>query len=222
MVVLFSSLLVLFGALLPSFAWLVFFLREDLHPEPKRLLFLTFASGALSTIPALLFQMFFESTPAAKFLGPIVALVILALIEEASKFGAAYLTVAKDPDFDEPVDRMIYMITSALGFAAIENLFIAAGTFSGATAVSLGATANILLLRFVGATLLHVLSSGLLGSYWARGKPGTGLTVATVTHSIFNFLILSFQNTNLLYGAIFLIVATFFLFQDFEKLKTTT
>ncbi len=219
MVVFLLSLLVLIGALLPSLAWLVFFLKEDLHPEPKRLLLLAFAAGALSTIPALLFQIFFESTPLASALGPLIVLIVLALIEEVSKFGAAYFAVAKDPEFDEPVDAMIYMITAALGFAAIENLFIAASTFESATAASLGATANILLLRFVGATLLHVLASGLLGFYWAKRKIGTGLTVATVTHGIFNFLILSFENTNLLYAAIFLIVAMFFLFQDFEKLK---
>jgi len=220
MLVFFLSLLVLIGALLPSLAWLVFFLKEDLHPEPKRLLFLTFAAGALSTVPALLFQIFFESTPLAKILGSLLVLIVLALIEEVSKFGAAYFAVAREPEFDEPVDAMIYMITAALGFAAIENLFIAASTFQGATVASFEATVNTLLLRFVGATLLHVLASGLLGFYWAKRKTGTGLMVATTAHGIFNFLILSFENTNLLYAAAFLIVAMFFLFQDFEKLKT--
>jgi len=108
-----------------------------------------------------------------------------------------------------------------LGFAAIENLFIAADTFRGATAASLGATGNVLLLRFVGATLLHVLASGLLGFYWVKRKVGAGITVATVTHGIFNYLILSFENTNLLYATIFLVVAMFFLFQDFERLKAS-
>src|SRR3989344_6456087 len=194
MVVFLLSLLVLFGAILPSLAWLVFFLKEDLHPEPKRLLFLTFAAGALSTIPALVFQIFFESTPLASALGPLFALVVLALIEEVSKFGAAYFAIAKDENFDEPVDAMIYMIPAALGFAAIENLFIAASTFGAATAASISATSQILLLRFFGATLLHVLASGLLGFYWAKRKISTGLTVATVTHGIFNYLILSFEN----------------------------
>ncbi|KKU93805.1 MAG: Membrane protein [Candidatus Jorgensenbacteria bacterium GW2011_GWA1_48_13] len=215
------SLFILLIAVLPSLAWLVFFLKEDLHPEPKRLLFLTFAAGALSTIPALLFQIFFESTPLASVLGPIFALVILALIEEVSKFGAAYFAIAGDENFDEPVDAMIYMITAALGFAAIENLFIASSTFSVVTAASIFDTGQVLLLRFVGATLLHVLASGLLGFYWAKRKISTGLTVATVTHGIFNYLILSFENANLLYATIFLVLAMFFLFQDFEKLKAS-
>ncbi|HXF44152.1 MAG TPA: PrsW family glutamic-type intramembrane protease [Candidatus Paceibacterota bacterium] len=219
MVVFLLSLLVLISAFLPSLAWLAFFLKEDIHPEPKRILVLTFAAGALSTAPALAFQIFFQKTAIASFVGPLLALVVMALIEELSKFGAAYFAVAKDENYDEPVDAMIYMVTAALGFAAIENLFIAASTWTTASAASLVATANILLLRLVGATLLHVLASGLLGFYWAENRTAIGVMVATIVHSIFNYLVLSFENTNLLYAAIFLLFALFFLFQDFEKLK---
>ena len=45
-----------------------------------------------------------------------------ALVEEVVKFMAIRFMILNDPEFDEPVDAMIYMITASLGFAAIENI----------------------------------------------------------------------------------------------------
>lgn len=220
-------LLIIIGASLPSLAWLLFFLKEDVHPEPKRLIIYTFSIGALITIPVLVAQVFFQSIFFAALTKTLVLIVILALIEEVFKFLAAYWAIHKDPAFDEPVDAMIYMIAAALGFATIENLFIISNVFDSMTSASLSAATSVLLLRFVGATLLHVLASALLGFYWAKGRIEKkvapfivkGIVVATLVHGAFNYLILKFQNNNLLYAGIFLVVAAFFVFQDFEKLK---
>lgn len=221
------SFLIIIGAVLPSLAWLFFFLKEDIHPEPKRLIIYTFSIGALITIPALIVQTIFQNF-LLTFIGTVLLVVVLAFIEEFSKFLAAYLAIHKNPAFDEPIDAMIYMIAAALGFAAIENLFILSNVLTTATFTSLSQVSSVLLLRFVGATLLHVLASGLLGFYWAKGKLEArvapflvkGVIVATFVHAIFNYLILKFESSNLLYAGIFLIVASFFVFQDFEKLKT--
>lgn len=221
------SLLIIIGALLPSLAWLFFFLKEDVHPEPKRLIIYTFGIGALITIPTLLIQIAFQNFLLVS-VGTILLVIILALIEELSKFLAAYFAIHKNPAFDEPIDAMIYMIVAALGFATIENLFILSNILTTTTSASLSQATNVLLLRFVGATLLHVLASGLLGFYWAKGKLEArvapflvkGIIVATLIHTIFNYLVLKFENNNLLYAGIFLIVASFFVLQDFEKLKT--
>lgn len=207
------------GAILPSLAWLFFFLKEDVHPEPKRLIILTFSAGALSTIPTLLIQLVLPKTYLSAIWGGILLVIALALTEEFFKFLSAYWAVRRDPAFDEPIDAMIYPITAALGFAAVENIFIASDAFNPAVFDSFGETMSVLLLRFVGATLLHVLASGLLGFYWARRKILIGLLVATLVHAIFNYIILQVGESSLFYGSLFLIVAAFFLFQDFEKLK---
>jgi RsiW-degrading membrane proteinase PrsW (M82 family) len=87
---------------------------------------------------------------------------------------------------------------------------------------------SIIVLRFVGATLLHALSSGLLGYYWAKGKMKSkpkqfifiGLLVATLIHFGFNYLILIFQNVDLLlYPSLFLVGSSFFLLKDFQQLR---
>ena len=46
--------------LIPSFAWLIFYLEEDPHPEPKPLIFETFLAGAASTFIVLGLQYVFN------------------------------------------------------------------------------------------------------------------------------------------------------------------
>lgn len=205
--------------LLPSFAWLIFYLEEDPHPEPKKLIFETFLAGALITFVVLYAQIIFNkwSVPKGIMQYSFLSFFILAAIEEFFKFGAAKLvTKEHEKDFDEPVDAMIYMIVAALGFATIENIFAAVN--SG------GVIFETTTLRFIGATLLHTLSSGLLGYYWAisiikkkRGLLFTGFALATLLHSIFNYLIMKYEPA--VVPTIFLIVFALFILYDFEKLK---
>ena len=77
-------------------------------------------------------------------------LLVWAAIEELVKFSAISLVALRSVYFDEPVDALIYMITVALGFAAIENsLFLLAPLLDGDLTGSL-LTGN---LRYMGATL---------------------------------------------------------------------
>ncbi|MEK7464591.1 MAG: PrsW family glutamic-type intramembrane protease [Patescibacteria group bacterium] len=215
------------AAILPGLVWLLFFLREDIHPEPKKLILYTFAMGALATIPVLITQVASQGVFLSLSHEIIILIVILALIEEIFKFAAAYWAINKNPEFNEPIDAMIYMIAAALGFATTENLFVIGNVISSPDGFSTSSAASLLLLRFVGATLLHVLASSLVGYYWARGKKERmvgsfvtrGIIIATIVHALFNYLILRFQSNNLLYASIFLVFAGFFVLQDFEKLK---
>lgn len=218
---------VFFGllALIPSFVWLLFYLHEDFkHPEPKRLIFFTFLGGAAITAPVLLAQIMLNrwlpNFVAAYSPG---ALFGLAAIEESFKFLAAFWVVGRSKDFDEPLDAMIYIIVAALGFAAVENV---ASIFQAVRGVASTGPIETTMLRFVGATLLHTLSSGLVGYYWGMAiiekrafiaRIGSGLVLATVLHTLFNYLILRYETITV--PIIFLIFAGFFLLHDFENLK---
>ncbi len=219
--------------LLPGFAWLFFFLHEDVHPEPKRLIAYTFGFGVLASIPVFLLQygsenLVFNIFGEINIAGSITLLLLFALIEESIKFLAAFWAVGKSPELDEPVDSMIYMIVAALGLATIENFFVITGIVKMGGINMFSDLANVTILRFVGATLLHTLASGLLGYYWAKGRMKRkvrkyvfiGILVATLVHFTFNYLVLAFQNINLLlYPSLFLITAAFFLLKDFQKLR---
>jgi RsiW-degrading membrane proteinase PrsW (M82 family) len=221
--------------LLPGFAWLFFYLQEDPHPEPKRLLARTFVFGAASAVFALILQLFLIKTGASVDVSAyaetnaldvrlIVSLLLLAVAEELFKFGAAYFAVHDDTDFNEPVDAMIYMVVAALGFATVENLG-AVVTGQPAQTALVSSVFQTLSFRFVGATLLHTLTSALIGYAWAKSIRTfgarrflvAGIALATVLHAVFNYLILNFGNV--IFPVLFVIVVGFFALNDFEKLK---
>lgn len=211
--------------LFPGLAWLIFYLQEDEHPEPKRLIALVFLCGALSAVLAFFLELAINGQFAKIGIESfsIVSLIVLAFIEEIIKFGAAYLAIHKNPEFNEPIDAMIYTMVAALGFATIENL----GALTGQPGQSPLFTAifETTSFRFVGATLLHAVTSSLVGYYWAlkirnfnTGKfLRQGILLATILHTVFNYLIIHYAN--LIYAVSFVVIIGFFTLIDFEKLK---
>lgn len=208
----------LLGGLLPALLWLFFWLREDdKKPEPRGLLLLTFVIGMIAVFVVL---------PLENLIGSVVkneraTTMIWAGIEEIIKFIAIYFIALKSRDADEPIDFAIYMMTGALGFAALENaLFLIDPVTLGNATVSL-LTGNF---RFLGAMLLHTISSGMIGIaiglsfYMTRTFKNMylmiGLLGAITLHSIFNFLIISsdkglFGVFSLLWGVAIIILLLF-------------
>ncbi len=188
------------GGLFPALAWLWFWSREDSHPEPKRLIALAFIAGMLTVIVVIPMQKF-----VAGFILTQTALYTAwSIIEEVMKYVAARAAVLWRHEDDEPIDPIIYMIAVALGFAALENTLFLMSPLSGSTPLETIMTGN---LRFVGATLLHVVSSAAVGLALAFSfyKPHRvhgwyvfgGVILASALHSGFNFLILNSPETQL-------------------------
>jgi RsiW-degrading membrane proteinase PrsW (M82 family) len=211
---------------LPSFAWLIFYLQEGLHPEPKRLLALSFINGAAFAFLALVVQFALRPLLGALNIAQlsILGLLVFSAVEELLKFAAAYAAVHKSPGFDHPVEAMIYVIVAALGFAAVENVGVLVGG-GNADTLALASVFHVVTFRFIGATLLHTLASGIVGYYWAKSIRHFGagryliwgLTLATVLHAAFNYGILKYNELGLSVGL--LMMAGFFVLADFEKLK---
>ncbi len=217
------TLAFLFGGLLPSLLWLWFWLKEDEeHPEPKTILALVFLMGIAVVILVLPIQKFIDT----HILSTTGKLVLWAVAEEALKYLAVVLLLWGTRAVNEPVDWPIYLITAALGFATLENtLFIIKPL-----AVS-GATVSLLTgqLRFLGSTLLHTVSSGLIGiamgiSFHLNGFKRASLVfgwflVAVALHSAFNFFIIRNGGDDFLKVFAFLWVATIILLLLFEKVR---
>lgn len=216
------NFVVLLLGLLPSFIWLSFFLQEDIHPEPRKMIFSVFVMGALAALGAYFVQVWASNYLIVQDIVPnsLRYTTAFAAIEEVIKFLAAYVVIRHSKYFDEPIDAMIYTMTAAMGLAAVENIAVAFD--NGFAAITIGS----LMFRFLGATLLHALSSSALGYYWARGIVKKhvfiyliwGLVMATLLHTIFNYFIVVFEG-GLLYSIGILILAAFFVFYDFEKIK---
>ena len=216
--------------LMPGFAWLIFYLGEDPHAEPKRLIALTFLAGVAFGFFAIVVEELWNGGAAQIGVQEfsILSLVVLALIEEFMKFTAAYFAIGKSPVLSDPIDAMIYMVVAAMGFATLENIGaisnISLAPFAPHTALIVAAfqTAS---LRFVGATLLHALTSAIVGYHWALGivrkkivkNLAIGFIIATALHTFFNYLILDYGSG--IYVIVFLVIVGFFVLNDFEKLK---
>lgn len=217
---------------IPPVLWLLFYLREDAHPEPKRFLLLTFLGGMGAALLAVVAEVFFLGDQGGVFslqtqtTGRILFVFLaIGLIEEYAKYLPVKLLMLRRPDFDEPIDAMIYMMTAALGFAAMENALFLLPVFDQSAFAGLEIATN----RFLGANLLHALSSGIVGFFLARAwfHPrrahfvAVGILLAALLHTGFNYLILE-QDTlgqATLYLVFLLSFMTIMVLVDFERLK---
>lgn len=211
------------GGILPALAWLWFWRREDSRsPEPRKLIALAFFAGMITVAVVI---------PIEKFVAPLLGsttLIFLAWssIEEVFKYIAASITVLWRREDDEPIDPVIYMVTVALGFAAAENTLFLLSPLAGESVLQTVMTGN---LRFVGATLLHVLSSAAIGvflglSFYKRRSIKRvyaliGVILACILHGAFNFFILNTAEGDIMRTFFFVWIGVVALIAILEYLK---
>ena len=188
-----------------------------------------FALGSLSVILAVVLERWLvkPSDLASGGLALIAVVLILSAIEETIKDAGAYLGAFRSPHFDEPVDSMIYCITAALGFAAVENiLFMASSLNSWVLTWDFLLTGSF---RFIGASIVHVVASSIVGGmfglafYQSRFKRfisvSAGLGLAIFLHATFNYFIIKSEGGQILHVFIALWLAALLVILFFEKVK---
>ncbi len=208
--------------IIPSLLWLWFWLKEEESPEPKGLLTIVFIMGMVAVVVVLPIQKFIQD----HINSPQIQLVLWASAEEILKYLAVLIILYRTNKVDEPIDWPIYMITAALGFAALENTLFLIKPFSinGATVALLTGQ-----LRYMGSTLLHTISSGIIGiaigiSWNTKGLKKIwhvfiGFIVAIALHSVFNFFIIRNDGNDFLKVFAFLWVVTIVVMLLFEKVR---
>ncbi|MFA6585612.1 MAG: PrsW family intramembrane metalloprotease [Candidatus Paceibacterota bacterium] len=216
--------LALLGGIAPALFWLWFWLREDDQnkPEPKGLLTAIFFLGMFSIIIVIPLQKLIQNNVSSHEW----QIIGWASIEELVKYLCVVILLYKTNRVDEPVDWPVFLITAALGFAALENtLFLIKPLSLDQTTVGL-LTGQ---LRFLGSTLLHAVSTGIigiaLGLSFFMGKftkyiyVFVGIILAITLHSAFNFFIMENNGSNSLSVLGFLWVVTIIIMLLFEKLR---
>lgn len=214
------------AGLIPALFWLWFWLREDkARPEPRSLIASAFIAGMLIVALVLPLQKFAME----RFSGQNLVFVWV-IIEEVLKYAAALVVVLWNKAVDEPIDTIIYMITIALGFSALENALFIFNPLEDGDYVTSFLTGNF---RFIGATLLHVLASGTVGIFMAFAfykrdfvkivSATVGLFIAIILHALFNFFIMnpSAESSGQTVLGVFMFVwmGIIVLFLIFEKVK---
>jgi RsiW-degrading membrane proteinase PrsW (M82 family) len=214
------------GGIIPSLLWLWFWLKEEEKPEPKMLLTAVFIMGMAGVIVVLPIENFIETHVSANM----SQIILWASAEEIIKYLAFLVVLYKTDYTNEPIDWPIYLITTALGFAALENTFFlikplstSGATLSFLTASSMGQ------LRFLGSTLLHAISSGIIGiamgisffmEEWKRKWfLFFGFIAAIALHTGFNFFIIRNDGSDFLKVLAFLWVVTIIVMLLFEKIR---
>jgi RsiW-degrading membrane proteinase PrsW (M82 family) len=213
------------GGILPALLWLMFWLREDAkHPEPKFRIAMAFLGGMIAVILVLPLEIYTARSMAVTNTNTVL---LWAFFEEAFKFFACIFAALRFKENDEPIDAVIYMLTAALGFSAMENtLFLLNPILHGQILQSI-TTGN---LRFMGASLLHVVSSSTLGIFialsfyknkmWKFVYAALGVISATGLHTIFNLFIMNGTNETALRTFSIVWLAIIVLMLLFEKVKT--
>jgi len=226
------SLYLLLGVL-PSFIWLFYYLRKDVHPEPKLLVLKIFFYGMLVALPAFFIELGFQEVIRGfnlplKISKTINVFLGVAFVEESLKYLVVREKVFKHPEFNESIDAMLYMIIAALGFAATENILI---LFKIGSQFLLSQTLLVLIIRFFGATFLHALASGMVGFQIAFsflkyqrerfGEIGAALLFAAFLHGLFNLFIIK-GGENILAPILVLLFLAVYVTLGLKRLKRLT
>jgi RsiW-degrading membrane proteinase PrsW (M82 family) len=215
-------ILAFLGGIVPSLLWLWFWLKEEKNPKPKGLLAIIFIMGMIAVVVVLPIQKFIQ----AHLSSPEGQLVLWAGAEEILKYLAVLVILYKTSNAGQPMDWPIYLITAALGFAALENtLFLVKPFLINETTVGL-LTGH---LRFLGSTLLHAISSGTIGiaigisfymeEFERKLSLFIGFLVAIALHSAFNFFIIRNGGNDFLKVFAFLWVVTIIVMLLLEKVR---
>jgi protease PrsW len=189
-----TPLLLFLCAIAPGIAISIWIYHEDKYEkEPVDRLMLAFFWGCLSTIPAIMAQMFVKGweDPDNFFKIGLYAFFVIALSEELSKFFYLRYYAYPDENFNEPFDGIVYAVMIGMGFATLENILYVLNTDGGSFTLSLG--------RAITAVPAHAAFAIMMGSYVGLAKfvPEkrnaymiSGLVLAIFFHGIYDFFLL--------------------------------
>jgi RsiW-degrading membrane proteinase PrsW (M82 family) len=190
-----------------------------------------FLYGMLIALPTALIELGISEETKSLALSPFALSIVniflgVALIEEFLKYLVVREKVLKHHEFDEPLDTMLYMVISALGFAASENILI---FFNLNQASFLHAAIEVSASRFISATFLHALCSGAFGYFLAlsfydqKNKMKftvLGLGISVLLHGLYNFSIMKMEGSlKFFIPLVILVVLAIFVSLGFNKLK---
>jgi RsiW-degrading membrane proteinase PrsW (M82 family) len=175
---------------LPGAIWLAYFyLRRGRNRQSFNNILRVFLLGSVVTIPAVIAL---EITGAGLFKGPpvhstAVSFLLIGPIEEIFKLAAVWIAVYRSQDFREPIDGIIYALSAALGFSAVENIIYI---------FSFGPVA--IWSRILYATPAHMLFASMWGYSLGRARfqrdgelltIARGLLVASLLHGAYDSLV---------------------------------
>lgn len=167
---------------------LFIYLKDKHEREPIGLLIKSFFYGMVSVVVTLLI-----SVPLSGFIPideqdltqqAVHAFLIVALVEEFSKYLFVRGVLFRNPNFNEPFDGIVYSVMVSMGFATLENvMYVVDGGWS------------VAVLRMFTAVPAHATFAVLMGYYLGLSKfvhhkshyGWYGLGMATLFHGAYDY-----------------------------------
>jgi protease PrsW len=160
-------------ALVPAALWLgYFYLWDRYEPEPRHLVAGVFALGVFIAAPLADFVMNQAVPPIGlenhgknvmALDRVIFAVLIYGLAQEVCKYATVRYTMYPSPQFNEPMDGVVYMMAVGTGFAVWVN-YHRLSSLGNTVYLSIGAA------KVVVTTLAHASFAGVLGYVMGRSK----------------------------------------------------
>ena len=159
--------IILGAALLPPLflMWKVY-QNDTIEKEPTGLLVKIFVFGMISTIPAVILETIGQTVlegvlgiPQGRVFNLLMFFIVVAGAEELVKYFAMKLPTWRNENFNYVFDGVVYGVTAALGFAALENVLYVLDTGLS--------TAGI---RAWTAIPLHCIAGIFMGHYYGIAK----------------------------------------------------
>jgi RsiW-degrading membrane proteinase PrsW (M82 family) len=186
-----NSLFLLALALAPGAAIGVYiYMKDKYEREPIRWVIASFVMGSVSTLITLLISYPIDQVIPInqKSLSDqaIHAFVLVAFIEEFSKFIFVRWVLYPNKNFNEPFDGIVYAVSVSLGFASFENILYVMNSENG---LATG------LMRMFTAVPAHASFAVLMGYFlgiakFNKGKEHYawyGLMIATLFHGTYDY-----------------------------------
>lgn len=184
-----NILILLAFAIAPGICIAIFIYLKDKHErEPIGLLMKSFFYGMGAVVITLII-----SVPLSKVIPiddqdlsqqAIHAFIIVALVEEFSKYIFVRGILYRDPNFNEPFDGIVYSVMVGMGFATLENvMYVVDGGW------------GVAVLRMFTAVPAHGAFAVLMGYYLGLSKfvhhkshyGWYGLAIATLFHGAYDY-----------------------------------
>lgn len=171
---------------------LYIYFKDKFEKEPINFLFKNFVLGAMvSVIITLILSLFLNSvfpiTDAKSIFQQFIkAFIVVALVEEFSKYVIVRFYAQRNKEFNEPFDGIVYAVLVSMGFAALENVL-----YVFQYGVSTG------IVRAFTAVPAHATFGILMGYYMGKAKFSEkrvyynliGLLMATIFHGAYDFFL---------------------------------
>lgn len=179
--------------------------KDKFDREPKGLIVKSFLFGCLSVIPILFLETIFNENLFSSLF--IYMFCGVALVEEGMKYFFLKKYLFNRPEFNEPLDGIVYAVMVSLGFATVENISYVIGAQEQGT--------NVAILRMFSAIPLHASCGVIMGYFVGMAKFNKenynslllkGVLIATLVHAIYNYFLFLGQGQILSFVALFVAI----------------